>query len=83
MDNSLTVNINYILYNIIMNKKNSFTLFEILISLVIFAIVLSGVQKLFVDDNAISIYYELQELENDFTSTKTIGETSNIKFQQH
>ena len=65
-----------------MNNKNSFTLFEILISLVIFAIVLSGVQKLFVDNNSISTYYDLQKLENDFISTKTIGETPNIKFQQ-
>jgi len=66
-----------------MIKKNSFTLFEILISLVILAIVLSGVQKLFVDNNSVSIYYELQELENDFISDKIIGETDNIKFQQH
>ncbi len=66
-----------------MIKKNSFTLFEILISLVILAIVMSGVQKLFVDNNSVSIYYELQELENDFISDKTVGETDNIKFQEH
>ena len=65
-----------------MIKKNSFTLFEILISLVILAIVLSGIQKLFVNNNSISVYYELQKLENDFVSDEIIGETDNIKFQE-
>ncbi len=67
---------------LVMIKKNSFTLFEILISLVILAIVLSGIQKLFVDNNSLSVYYELQKLENDFLSDKIVGETDNIKFQE-
>ena len=67
----------------LMNKKNGFTLFEILISLVIFAIVLSGIQKLFVDNNSISTYCDLEKLENDFVSDKIVGETDNIKFKHH
>jgi len=66
-----------------MNNKNSFTLFEILISLVILSIVLSGVKKLFVDDNSVATYYELQSLENDFISTNKVEDTLNIKFNNH
>jgi len=66
-----------------MIKKNSFTLFEILISLVIFAIVLSGVQKLFVDNNSVAIYYELQDLENEFILGNQLKDTDNIKLQQY
>jgi prepilin-type N-terminal cleavage/methylation domain-containing protein len=66
-----------------MINKNSFTLFEVLVSLVILAVVLSSVKKLFIDDNSIPVYYELQELENNFISTKTVFDTQNIKFKYH
>ena len=61
--------------------KSSFTLFEVIVSLVILALVSSCVKKLFVDNNALSIYYELQTLENDFISTQKVHNTQNIHFQ--
>jgi hypothetical protein len=66
-----------------MNKKKSYTIFEVIISLIIFSIVLSSMQKLFIDNNTIPIYYELQNLENEFILTNKVHDTKDIKFQQH
>jgi len=69
-----------------MHRKNkiknirAFTLFEVLISLVILSITISGISKLFNSNNNIETYYSLQHLENEFISSQTIKETSSIKF---
>jgi len=64
-------------------KKVAFTLFEVLVSLVILSIVLIGVQRLYVDDGAIPTYYELQKIENQYIQNNTITQTENIKFRTH
>ncbi len=62
-------------------SKKGFTLFEVLISLVILGVVLASVSKLFVKNDDIEIYYELQKIENNYIETKTIQNSENIKFQ--
>ena len=62
-------------------SKKAFTLFEVLISLVILGVVLASVSKLFVKNNDVEIYYELQKIENNYLETKTIQNSENIKFQ--
>ena len=61
--------------------KKGFTLFEVLISLVILGVVLSGISKLFVKNDDVEIYYELQRIENNYIETKTVQNSENIKFQ--
>lgn len=63
--------------------KKGFTLFEVLVSLVIFAIVLSGIQKLFVDHDTIPTYYELQKIENNYIQTGTVIQSEKIQFKTH
>lgn len=63
--------------------KKGFTLFEVLVSLVIFAVVLSGVRKLFVDHDNISTYYELQNIENTYIETGTVIQSEEIQFKTH
>lgn len=62
-------------------NKNSFTLFEVLISLVILSVVISGISKLFVSDDTNQNYYELQTIENDYIEQNKINSTQNIKFR--
>jgi len=62
-------------------SKRAFTLFEVLISLVILGVVLASVSKLFVKNDDIKIYYELQKIENNYIETKTIQDSENIKFK--
>lgn len=62
-------------------NKNSFTLFEVLISLVILSVVISGISKLFVSDNANQSYYELQTIENDYIEYNSIKSSENIKLR--
>ena len=52
-----------------------------LISLVILGVVLASVSKLFVKNDDIKTYYELQEIENNYIETKTIKNSENIKFK--
>ena len=59
--------------------KNSFTLFEVLVSLMVLSIVISSVSKLNINSNTIKIYYDLQALENDFISSGVINQTEDIK----
>jgi len=61
--------------------KKGFTLFEVLISLVILGVVLTSVSKLFVKNDDIKTYYELQKIENNYIETKTIQNSENIRFQ--
>jgi|GEM_PF-2369925 len=64
-------------------SKKAFTLFEVLISLVILGVVLASVSKLFVKNDDIKIYYELQKIENNYIETKTIQDSENIKFKHN
>ena len=62
-------------------NKNSFTLFEVLISLVILSVVISGISKLFVSDDTNQRYYELQTMENDYIEYNSIKSNENIKLR--
>ena len=62
-------------------NKNSFTLFEVLISLVILSIVISGISKLFVKNDINQRYYELQIIENNYIENNLIKNNENIKFR--
>jgi len=64
-------------------SKKAFTLFEILISLVILGVALTSISKIFVKNDDIKIYYELQNIENNYIETKTIQNSENIKFQHN
>jgi len=62
-------------------SKTAFTLFEVLISLILFAIVLTTLSKIFIQNDDIEVYYELQNIENNYRETKTIQNSENIKFK--
>jgi prepilin-type N-terminal cleavage/methylation domain-containing protein len=64
------------------NLKPSFTLFEVLVSLVILSITIGGVTKLFKTSSDIGVYYELIKAQNNFTEFDNISETQNIKFNK-
>jgi len=64
-------------------SKKGFTLFEVLISLVILGGVLASVSKIFVKNDDIKTYYELQKIENNYIETKTIENCENIKFKHN
>ena len=65
-----------------MNKK-SFTLFEVLVSLVILSVVISGVSKLYTKKETTETYYELQNMENEFIATKKVTSTQTIKIKSY
>ena len=58
----------------------AFTLFEVLVSLLILTSVLSGVTKLFKSSNNIEIYYDLIDLQNSFDQYRIVKDDQNIKF---
>ena len=62
-------------------NKNSFTLFEVLVSLIILSVVISGISKLFVNNNTNKIYYELQDIENNYIENNKVNNTNNIKLK--
>ncbi|MCD4758474.1 MAG: prepilin-type N-terminal cleavage/methylation domain-containing protein [Arcobacteraceae bacterium] len=64
-------------------SKKGFTLFEVLISLVILGVVLASVSKIFVKNDDIKTYYELQKIENNYIETKTIQNSEKIKFKHN
>ncbi len=64
-------------------SKKGFTLFEVLISLVILGVILTSVSKIFVKNDDIKTYYELQKIENNYIETKTIENSENIKFKHN
>ena len=63
--------------------KKSFTLFEVLVSLVVLAVVLTIVLKLFISNDDIDTYYELQSIENQYNESDTIRQSEKIKFQTY
>ena len=61
-------------------KKNSFTLFEVLVSLIILGITISGIARVFTQENINETYYQLQSLENNYIENNIISNTNKIKF---
>ena len=64
-------------------KSPSFTLFEILVSLVILSVLMITLTKLYKGDDTIKTYYELQNIENNYIENKTILNSENIKFRNN
>jgi len=63
--------------------KKSFTLFEVLVSLVILGVVLTFLLKLFSPNDNIDTYYELQTIENQYNESGTINQSEKIQFQKN
>lgn len=61
--------------------KKSFTIFEILVSMVVLALVFSIIIKLFTTNDTVETYYQLQEMENQYNETRSINSTNKIVFQ--
>ncbi len=62
-------------------KKDSFTLFEVLISLIILSVAMGIVIKLSVFDNHIIIYNSLVDMDNQFIQNGKINNTAEIVFK--
>ena len=63
-----------------MNIK-AFTLFEVLVSLVILAVMMISFTKLYKNDGTVKTYYELQNIENTYIETNTILMSEDIKIK--
>ena len=61
--------------------KKSFTLFEVLVSLIILGVVLTLVLNIFNSNDNIKTYYELQTIENQYNESGTIKQSEKIQFQ--
>ena len=59
-------------------KKKGFTLFEVLVSLIILGVILLSIMKFYTQNKEIEIYSELQTIENIYTEHKTISNTQNV-----
>jgi len=64
-------------------KTKAFTLFEVLVSLVILSVLMLSLTKLYTGDDTIQRYYELQSIENHYIETHTIKDSENIKLKQN
>ncbi|MEA2049511.1 MAG: prepilin-type N-terminal cleavage/methylation domain-containing protein [Campylobacterota bacterium] len=59
--------------------KNSFTILEVLVSLIILSLVVVSTIKLYENNNTNSaIYYQLQNQENEFITTHKVTNSENI-----
>ena len=64
-------------------KTKAFTLFEVLVSLVILSIMMLSLTKLYTNDDTIQTYYELQSIENEYIETDTITNSEKIKLKHN
>jgi len=64
-------------------KTKAFTLFEVLVSLVILSVMMFSLTKIYTQDDTIEKYYELQSIENHYIETHTIKDSENIKLKQN
>jgi len=69
-------------YRLRLNTK-AFTLFEVLISLVILSVMMLSLTKIYTKDDTLSTYYELQSIENNYIENKTIQSGENIKLNHN
>lgn len=61
--------------------KNSFTLFEVIVSLVIFSVVLISLIRLDHKEDQLQTYHTLQTLENHYIETNIVNSTGTIKLK--
>jgi len=64
-------------------QSRGFTLFEVLVSLVILSVMMFSLTKIYTQDDTIEKYYELQNIENHYIETHTIKDSENIKLKQN
>ena len=64
------------------NIYKSFMLFEVVISLFILSIVFIGISKIFVVNNNLDIYKDLQNIQNEFVVFGTVTDTNEIKIEK-
>jgi len=64
-------------------KSRSFTLFEVLVSLVILSVLIISLTKLYTQDDNIQTYYELQDTENKYIESSILITTKNIKLNNN
>jgi len=64
-------------------QSRGFTLFEVLVSLVILSVMMFSLTKIYTQDDTIEKYYELQSIENHYIETHTIKDSENIKLKQN
>lgn len=64
-------------------QSRGFTLFEVLVSLVILSVLLLSLTKIYTQDDSIDIYYKLQNMENSYIETNTIISNEKIKLKQN
>jgi len=64
-------------------KSRSFTLFEVLVSLVILSVLILSLTKLYTQDDNIQTYYELQDTENKYIESSILITTKNIKLNNN
>jgi prepilin-type N-terminal cleavage/methylation domain-containing protein len=64
-------------------QSRGFTLFEVLVSLVILSVMMLTLTKLYKQDDSLKIYYELQNIENNYIENKIILNSENIKFKNN
>jgi len=64
-------------------KPKAFTLFEVLISLVILSVMMISLTKFYTQDDTIQTYYELQSIENEYMETGSIKNSEIIKLEHN
>ena len=62
-------------------KNRGFTLFEVLVSLVILSVLMLSLTKIYTQDDTIEVYYELQDIENNYIETNTIISSEKIQLK--
>lgn len=62
-------------------KNRGFTLFEVLVSLVILSVLMLSLTKIYTQDDTIEVYYELQNIENNYIETNTIISSEKIQLK--
>jgi Tfp pilus assembly protein PilV len=68
--------------NLQKNKKGFF-LFEVIVSLVILSVVISGFSHILISNSSYSLYNKLQTMENNFYQYGKITNNNKINFVQH
>ncbi len=63
-------------------KTQGFTLFEVLVSLVILGVMLSAMSRLHFANDSMEVFYELQSIENTYIETGEIVNSKNIQLKE-
>jgi prepilin-type N-terminal cleavage/methylation domain-containing protein len=64
-------------------KSRGFTLLEVLVSLIILSVMVLSITKLYIKDDTIEVYSELQKIENYYIENKSIISSENIKLKHY